>query len=524
MNFQNKKLYKLLPYLLFLTFASYLVLSTNINRHWSSVHDQDLIIIFNSLLVRANYFSEYVDHPGYSLIIILSIWLDFLNLIGLNNIADLDDLHKSINPAKDFQTLFIYSRLLNILLIFVFISVLFKIFNCIIDNKTANFIIVTGFTFSLSITEISGHLRTELLSSIFLFSFFYFFLKFLKNNRKFRYYLFLSGICFILSIFSKMQSLLIFIFFPFIFLNFVEKKNILNLSFYVFEIKKIIFYFNILFLLIILLIWNRYSHGFINTLFIPFFLIYVFCVCYHYKKKFFISFKNLNIYLFYFFAGQGLPLLFFYFYSKFNLWNIIVIVNFPGWMSKFHNLYDKNGVVIDITISQWFATTYNDLLNIFIKNINELFIFIDKFFLKIFSFEFFILFLYLVILAFLLLKNKFNKKILFKFSVYFFIFLIISIIFSFRPYVHYLIFLTPIIMIGIIHNLSQFNLLLKKINYIYFSFFFLIISLILSPEKKIYQFHDIDGACNNPTPQYHLKHNLRQMNEDVYYEICNTKI
>ena len=43
-------------------------------------------------------------------------------------------------------------------------------------------------------------------------------------------------------------------------------------------------------------------------------------------------------------------------------------------------------------------------------------------------------------------------------------------------------------------------------------------------KKKIYQFHDIDGACNNPTPQYYLKHNLRQMNKDVYYEICNTKI
>ena len=36
------------------------------NQHWSSILDQDLIIIYNSLLISSGIEQYYRDHPGFT--------------------------------------------------------------------------------------------------------------------------------------------------------------------------------------------------------------------------------------------------------------------------------------------------------------------------------------------------------------------------------------------------------------------------------------------------------------------------
>lgn len=61
----------------------YLVFQLNYYRHWTSIDDQDLTLLHNSLLLNSGIKSEYQDHPGHTQILIISLWLNFLKLLNI---------------------------------------------------------------------------------------------------------------------------------------------------------------------------------------------------------------------------------------------------------------------------------------------------------------------------------------------------------------------------------------------------------------------------------------------------------
>ena len=60
----------------------YYTFELNFFRHWSTTWDQDLILLHNSLLLNSGIKAEYHDHPGHTQILLISLWIDFLELFN----------------------------------------------------------------------------------------------------------------------------------------------------------------------------------------------------------------------------------------------------------------------------------------------------------------------------------------------------------------------------------------------------------------------------------------------------------
>ena len=75
----NKKIINSIYIFLFLTFFTlhFYQLST---QHWSGVLDQDLIIIYNSILLNSGIEQEYRDHPAFTTFLLNSFFYKILLL------------------------------------------------------------------------------------------------------------------------------------------------------------------------------------------------------------------------------------------------------------------------------------------------------------------------------------------------------------------------------------------------------------------------------------------------------------
>ena len=88
----------LFSYLLLLNFYQLSV------QHWSSMLDQDIIIIYNSLLISSGIEQEYRDHPAYTTFLLLGGVFKVLSLFFEN--FTIEEVLSSENIDKNLQTLF----------------------------------------------------------------------------------------------------------------------------------------------------------------------------------------------------------------------------------------------------------------------------------------------------------------------------------------------------------------------------------------------------------------------------------
>ena len=95
------------------------------DQHWTSILDQDPIIIYNSLLLASGFEQEYRDHPAYTTFLILGGIFKFLSLF-LSKFT-LFEILNSNSIDQDFQKLFYIARLLNTLYIYLSALFIFKI-------------------------------------------------------------------------------------------------------------------------------------------------------------------------------------------------------------------------------------------------------------------------------------------------------------------------------------------------------------------------------------------------------------
>ena len=154
----------------------FFVFELNYYRHWTSIEDQDLKLIHNSLLLNSGEKAEYHDHPGHTKILFLSIWLNFLEIIKILNISSYYDLKFSENIKNDFIDLVIYSRFLNAFIGILFVYVFYNLNKVLTKNRNRSYLLSILFITSFPFLNSISHIRTELLSSVFiLFSFLYLF-------------------------------------------------------------------------------------------------------------------------------------------------------------------------------------------------------------------------------------------------------------------------------------------------------------------------------------------------------------
>ena len=174
-------------YLYFLLLLSFSLFTINIYQsqyfHWTAILDQDIMIVYNSLLISSGIEQEYRDHPGYITFVIYGLLIKIFSVINSDIVSNVNDLTNSTNPNKDLQSLFYFCRNINVI---INVSLIFFLNKSLIKIKISQIsailscciLIVSGWY-----TESLFYLRNENLSIIFFLISFIFQVKFFEKHK-----------------------------------------------------------------------------------------------------------------------------------------------------------------------------------------------------------------------------------------------------------------------------------------------------------------------------------------------------
>ncbi len=310
-------LFLLLPLLIFLLISIY----QSHFFHWSAVLDQDIMIIYNSLLISSGIEQEYRDHPGYTTFVIYGFFIKAFSIINPNIISNINDLINSKDPNEDIQNLYFFCRIINVFINYFLIFFLYKtLIKIKLSEKLAilscGILIVSGW-----FTESFFYLRNENLSIIFFLVSLIFQIKFFESRNAI--YILLSKI----TKFTKNNDLFLLL----IYIVVIITYTILQIKLQSYERFDKIRYFD----LILILLFNL------------FILIFFFI-----SNNF--NFKKLKlpiVFLSLYFIGYGSSILFTVFFDsigliKLNYYILLRLINPFHYMVEFHvsdypDLYDN---------------------------------------------------------------------------------------------------------------------------------------------------------------------------------------
>ena len=273
------------------------------DQHWTSILDQDLLYIYNSLLISSGIEQEYKDHPAYTTFFILGSIYKFFSIFFDN--FTIQEVTKSKNIDEIFQTLFIIARVLNSIYFFLVALILFNILKELNIKKNLCIFGILLLIFFGSTYELLFRLRSEILSVLMFLLFLYFLIKFIKKKNKITY-CFISGFFLCLAMLAKIKIIFLFIIFliclPFLFNYFTTSENkrylIQNKRYYFFSL----FFLCTLFIVYITtqIILATYMAKFTDEprfhfpLNIDFFLLSIFVIFYFFLIKLLSAKKKIN--------------------------------------------------------------------------------------------------------------------------------------------------------------------------------------------------------------------------------------
>ena len=223
MNFSKNNFKILILFLFFyLTALNFYQLS---DQHWSSMLDQDIVIIYNSLLISSGFEQEYRDHPAYTTFLLLGGTFKFLSIFFDN--FTIQEIFKSENIDKNFQIFFIIGRTLNGIYLFLICFILLVILKELNIKKNISFFVVFLFIIFQDTYELLFLIRSEGLSILMILSFLYLSIKFIKEKKII--YSIISGFFICLAMLAKIH--VIFLLFTFIislpyFINYLQVSKI----------------------------------------------------------------------------------------------------------------------------------------------------------------------------------------------------------------------------------------------------------------------------------------------------------
>ena len=202
---KTKHLYLLLllPLLIFLLISIY----QSQFFHWSAVLDQDIMIIYNSLLISSGIEQEYRDHPAYTTFMILGSLFKICSIFFDN--FTFNETLGSTNIDKEFQKLFYIARIVNSFYIFLIVFLIYKILIELKISQSLSILASTLSLFFISFYELLFLLRSEAVSVLMFLSSFYFLVKFLNYNKIF--HIILTGFFFCLAMLAKIQVIFLYL-------------------------------------------------------------------------------------------------------------------------------------------------------------------------------------------------------------------------------------------------------------------------------------------------------------------------
>ena len=218
-------------------------------QHWSGMMDHDFYILYNSLLVSSGLEQEGRDHPAFTTFFIHGFVFKIVSLFQNSFSSNIDEILNSNKIDETLQFYFLISRLTNFFInLFLFLAFL-KLLNILKLNKKIIFFIGLSFLISGWYSLSFFALRSENLSLLFLILSMIFLV--LEDDSKERNFL-LSGVFFLLAMFTKIQIILFFPYLVFLMGTFAYKSNVFKKKFFFFQIKKDYF---IYFLFLVFLVY-----------------------------------------------------------------------------------------------------------------------------------------------------------------------------------------------------------------------------------------------------------------------------
>ena len=270
------------------------------SQHWTSILDQDPIIIYNSLLISSGVEQEYRDHPAYTTFLILGGLFKFLSIFF--DSFKIESLMLSKTIDDDFQILFYIARLLNTFYIFLCTLFIFKILKQFHIKSWISLVASILFIFHLSTFELLYLLRSEIVSMLFFLISMFYFLKSINTNNI--YYIIVSGFFLCFSLLAKIQ--IIFLIFCFLvsipsiikYLGYKEDKYELVLQKYNYKTAQIVISTFLLFYLfyqsIVGIVFLKETNNQIFFLNNNLDLYFFFWFCNFLQNIYFLSFKKEN--------------------------------------------------------------------------------------------------------------------------------------------------------------------------------------------------------------------------------------
>ena len=422
----------------------YLYSKNSLFSHWSDILDQDVTLIYNSILIGSTTPQEYLDHPAFTTFFILNIFYKIGYLVNLIEIKNFEEFIAHSNKNNVLQRIHNVSQFVHLLYSLILILLFKRIVNGILNDHLSSFFLSLIFLVSPSFIYLFDIIRSEILSLIFLFLLLICLEYSLRKNLLF---IILAGIFFVCALLAKVQIILCI--FPILLIFIINNYNLKgNKKVYVSKITKIIL--NILFVIFIIAIIDNYFYKRIDKIF---FLFIVTCLILTFSildKKLTLQ-NNTNLSLFLFFVGCSIAIIVFKFSSKVGIAYfhpaLIDIITSPisqmssistgygiGRADNFEYLYKIKNFFLSVR-RIWGIETISFLFEKFNK---------------------FIYFLSFLFLCYLFIKKNYLKTIL----ILTLTISIISIIliFNFRPYFFYDIYILPL-------NLLLISILIQNIPY-----------------------------------------------------------
>ena len=149
-------------------------------QHWSSMLDQDIKMMYNSLLISSGIEQEYRDHPAYTTFLFLGGIFKFLSIFFDN--FTIQEIFESENIDENLQTFFIIGRILNSFYIFLVAFVLFNILKELNIKKNICIYIIFLLLIFQDTYELLFLIRSEVLSILMILLFFYFLFSKIHTN------------------------------------------------------------------------------------------------------------------------------------------------------------------------------------------------------------------------------------------------------------------------------------------------------------------------------------------------------
>ena len=415
--------------------------------HWTNILDQDVTLIYNSLLVASNIDQEYLDHPAHTTFFLLNVFYKIGYISNIIDFKDIKGLLEHPNKNDALQSIHNFAQIIHIIYSLILVLILKKILFNITNDELSAFFLSLIFLISPANIFLVDIIRSEILSLIFIFLFYVFLENSFKKNI---IYIFFAGFFFILSLLAKVQVILCV---PFLLFIFFKNNNLKKSLQKIFVSKKINIILNILLIFFIIYIVDNFFYKRIDKIF--FLLIFISMLFVFAKiEKNISNIKYSNICLILFFAGcSGCIFLFKFFeiigFSKFHPALIDIITSPISTMSSISTGYSigrADNLEYIFKIKKFF---FEVLSNGSFGTKNELKFLLDKF--NVFTYL-----ISLVYICYFFVKKEYQKVL--TILVLVFLNILIMLIFNFRPYRFYDAYILPF-------NLIIFSIIINDLKH-----------------------------------------------------------